>query len=86
MLIMSSPHGVPRGPVRTNLARLACSHAEQPYVVPISFAYDGESNCLFSFSAIGKKVQWMRENPKVCVEVEDVADRFHGRDRDLRAV
>ena len=62
---------------RTNLARLACSHAEQPYVVPISFAYDSESNCLFSFSAIGKKVEWMRENPKVCVEVEDVADRFH---------
>jgi nitroimidazol reductase NimA-like FMN-containing flavoprotein (pyridoxamine 5'-phosphate oxidase superfamily) len=62
---------------RANVARLACSRAEQPYVVPVSFAYDPESNCLFSFSTIGKKVNWMRENPKVCVEVEDVADRFH---------
>ena len=62
---------------RTNLGRLACSRADQPYIVPISVAYDSESNCLFSFSAIGKKVDWMRENPKVCVEVEDVADRFH---------
>jgi nitroimidazol reductase NimA-like FMN-containing flavoprotein (pyridoxamine 5'-phosphate oxidase superfamily) len=62
---------------RTNLAKLACSRADQPYVVPISFSYDSESNCILSFSAIGKKVDWMRENPKVCVEVEDVADRFH---------
>jgi nitroimidazol reductase NimA-like FMN-containing flavoprotein (pyridoxamine 5'-phosphate oxidase superfamily) len=56
---------------------LACSRAEQPYVVPVSFAYDPDSNCLFSFSTIGKKVNWMRDNPKVCVEFEDVADRFH---------
>jgi nitroimidazol reductase NimA-like FMN-containing flavoprotein (pyridoxamine 5'-phosphate oxidase superfamily) len=62
---------------RTNVARLACSRKEQPYVVPVSFAYDTDSNCLFSFSTIGRKVDWMRENPKVCVEVEDVADRFH---------
>lgn len=62
---------------RMNLARLACAYADQPYVVPISFAYDPESNCLFSFSTIGNKVDWMRRNPKVCVEVEDVADRFH---------
>jgi hypothetical protein len=62
---------------RTTLARLACSHADQPYVVPVSFAYDSDADCLFSFSAVGRKVAWMRENPKVCVEIEDVADRFH---------
>ena len=62
---------------RTNLARLACSHADQPYVVPVSVAYDRAFDCLFSFSTIGRKVEWMRENPKVCVEIEDVADRFH---------
>lgn len=62
---------------RTTVARLACSRAEQPYVVPVSFVYDTDSNCLFGFSTIGKKVAWMRGNPKVCVEVEDVADRFH---------
>jgi nitroimidazol reductase NimA-like FMN-containing flavoprotein (pyridoxamine 5'-phosphate oxidase superfamily) len=62
---------------RTNLARLACSHADQPYVVPVSFEYDRDTDCLFSFSMVGTKVEWMRENPKVCVEVEDVGDRFH---------
>lgn len=62
---------------RANLARLACARADQPYVVPVSFAYDTESHCLFSFSTVGKKVDWMRQNPKVCVEVDDVGDRFH---------
>ena len=61
---------------RTNLARLACSRADQPYVVPVSFAFDPDSDCLFGFSTVGRKVDWMRENPNVCVEVEDVADRF----------
>ena len=27
--------------------------------------------------AVGKKVDWMRENPKVCVEVEDIEDKNH---------
>jgi nitroimidazol reductase NimA-like FMN-containing flavoprotein (pyridoxamine 5'-phosphate oxidase superfamily) len=62
---------------RARLARLACARADQPYVVPISCTYDPHMNCLFSFSAVGKKVQWMRENPKVCLEVEEVDDRFH---------
>ena len=39
--------------------------------------YDPDSEGLFSFSAVGRKVAWMRENPRVCVEVEDVGDRFH---------
>ncbi|HEY7056912.1 MAG TPA: pyridoxamine 5'-phosphate oxidase family protein [Vicinamibacterales bacterium] len=62
---------------RAHLARLACSRADQPYVVPVLYTYDPDSNSLFSFSAVGKKVEWMRENPRVCVEVEDVEDRFH---------
>jgi nitroimidazol reductase NimA-like FMN-containing flavoprotein (pyridoxamine 5'-phosphate oxidase superfamily) len=62
---------------RANLARLACCRMNQPYVVPVSFAYDPRQACLFSFSAIGKKIEWMRENPSVCLEVDDVDDRFN---------
>jgi nitroimidazol reductase NimA-like FMN-containing flavoprotein (pyridoxamine 5'-phosphate oxidase superfamily) len=62
---------------RASLARLACARDDQPYVVPISFAFDAASNCLFGFSAVGRKVEWMRTNPLVSVEIEDVADRFH---------
>jgi len=62
---------------RATVARLACARGEQPYIVPVSFAYDRDGDALFGFSTVGKKVDWMRENPKVCVEVDDVADRFH---------
>jgi nitroimidazol reductase NimA-like FMN-containing flavoprotein (pyridoxamine 5'-phosphate oxidase superfamily) len=62
---------------RTNLARLACCRMNQPYVVPVSFAYDPRQVCLLLFSAVGRKVEWMRENPNVCLEIEDLEDRFH---------
>jgi nitroimidazol reductase NimA-like FMN-containing flavoprotein (pyridoxamine 5'-phosphate oxidase superfamily) len=60
-----------------SVARLACSHADQPYIVPISFAFEPASNALFGFSSVGRKIEWMRTNPKVCLEVEDITDRFH---------
>src|ERR671911_369841 len=63
--------------VRTHLGRLGCSRFDQPYIVPIHFSFDREHHCLYAFSTIGQKIEWMRENPKVCVEVEDVTDRTH---------
>ncbi len=56
---------------RAHLGRLACAHESQPYVVPIYFAYDNEY--LYSFSTVGQKIEWMRANPKVCVEADEVA-------------
>lgn len=53
-----------------HLGRLACAQGFQPYVVPFYFAYD--SNCLYSFSTIGQKIDWMRANPLVCVETDEV--------------
>ena len=50
---------------------------EPAYVVPVSFAYDPRQVCLLLFSAVGRKVEWMRENPNVCLEIEDLEDRFH---------
>ena len=58
----------------TNLARLACSHGDQPYIVPIYFDFDG--GALYSYSVHGRKIEWMRSNPKVCVEVDNIADQF----------
>jgi nitroimidazol reductase NimA-like FMN-containing flavoprotein (pyridoxamine 5'-phosphate oxidase superfamily) len=62
---------------RTTLGRLACAHHDQPYVVPVFLSFDAHRHCLYGFSAIGQKVEWMRQNPKVCVEVEDIEDRTH---------
>ena len=62
---------------RTNLGRLACARDNQPHIVPIYFSFDLEENCLYSFSTVGRKIEWMRKNPKVCVELEEIADQFH---------
>ena len=60
---------------RAELGRLACSRFDQPYVVPIHFSFDPDSDCIYGFSTVGQKVQWMRENPKVCLEVEEIDDK-----------
>jgi nitroimidazol reductase NimA-like FMN-containing flavoprotein (pyridoxamine 5'-phosphate oxidase superfamily) len=59
----------------TNLARLACSHDDQPYVVPIYFDFDGKA--LYSYSTHGRKIEWMRSNPNVCVAVDNIVDQFN---------
>ena len=60
-----------------DFGRLACARHDQPYIVPIHFYFDARERCLYSFSAVGRKIEWMRENPKVCVEIDVIADRFH---------
>jgi nitroimidazol reductase NimA-like FMN-containing flavoprotein (pyridoxamine 5'-phosphate oxidase superfamily) len=55
------------------LGRLACAHENQPYIVPIYFAY--EEPYLYGFATPGQKVEWMRSNPLVCVELDEVEAR-----------
>lgn len=62
---------------RSDVARLACSRHDQPYIVPIHFSFDTARKCLYAFSTVGQKIDWMRQNPKVCVEIEDIADKNH---------
>ena len=56
---------------RASLGRLGCSLDNQPYVVPVYFAY--EPDYIYVLSTFGQKIEWMRSNPKVCVEVEEIA-------------
>jgi nitroimidazol reductase NimA-like FMN-containing flavoprotein (pyridoxamine 5'-phosphate oxidase superfamily) len=58
---------------RKNVARLACSLNNQPYVVPINVDYHGRA--LYGFSMLGQKIEWMRANPLVCVEVDELTLR-----------
>jgi len=55
---------------RTSIGRLGCSLDNQPYVVPVHFAY--ETDYIYSFSTLGQKVEWMRANPKVCLQVDEI--------------
>lgn len=53
---------------QARVARLAVCRDGQPYVVPVHFAF--ASPFFYSFTMPGQKIEWMRENPKVCVLVE----------------
>jgi nitroimidazol reductase NimA-like FMN-containing flavoprotein (pyridoxamine 5'-phosphate oxidase superfamily) len=55
---------------RVGFGRLGCANNNQPYVVPIYFALESEQ--LFAFSTEGQKIGWMRENPLVCVEADEI--------------
>jgi len=55
---------------RIGFGRLGCAHENQPYVLPIYFASEGEY--LFGFSTVGQKIEWMRSNPLVCIEVDEI--------------
>ena len=57
----------------TALGRLGCSYENQPYVVPIYFAY--EEGYLYGFSTLGQKVKWMRANPKVCLQTDEIKNQ-----------
>jgi uncharacterized protein len=51
------------------IGRLACARDNQPYVVPINFVFDREH--VYAFTMLGQKVEWMRTNPRVCLEVDE---------------
>lgn len=55
---------------RVHLGRLACARTNQPYVFPIFYAYHHTG--LYCASTIGKKIEWMRENPLVALEVDEI--------------
>lgn len=59
---------------RTSIGRLGCSLENQPYVIPVCFSYE-KPNHIYVFSTFGKKIKWMRQNPKVCLEVDEIANR-----------
>jgi nitroimidazol reductase NimA-like FMN-containing flavoprotein (pyridoxamine 5'-phosphate oxidase superfamily) len=60
---------------RTNVARLACARNNQPYVVPIHVDLDADS--LYSYATLGQKIEWMRENPMVCLEMDETLSDGH---------
>jgi nitroimidazol reductase NimA-like FMN-containing flavoprotein (pyridoxamine 5'-phosphate oxidase superfamily) len=52
------------------VARIGCHADGRTYVVPVTYAYDGEG--LLIQSADGLKLRMMHENPWVCIEVDHI--------------
>ena len=50
------------------IGRIGCRYGDSLYVVPISYAYDGEY--VYCHTQEGMKINIMRKNPKVCFEVD----------------
>lgn len=56
------------------IARLGFQADGKTYVVPINYVYDG--TYLYAHAIEGRKMNMMRKNPKVCVEVDDYTDMW----------
>jgi uncharacterized protein len=59
------------------VARLGCIVNGEPYVVPINF--DFSDDYLYSHSLPGLKISGLRENPRACVQVDEIESDFHWR-------
>lgn len=57
--------------------RLGCHVGGKTYIVPVSFALDGDR--LVGQTTPGLKVEMMRQNPEVCVQVDDIEDLTNWR-------
>ena len=54
------------------IGRLGCHADGETYVVPISYAYDGDY--LYARSFDGLKISMMRKNPEVCFQMDTMKD------------
>jgi len=57
---------------KARMGHLACCRDAQPYVVPIFYAYSEDH--AYSFTMPGQKLDWMRLNSRVCLQVDHVTD------------
>ena len=54
------------------IGRIGCHANNTTYIVPISYAYDGE--CIYARTYEGLKISLMRKNPRVCFQVDAMAN------------
>ncbi|MEY3432176.1 MAG: hypothetical protein RL131_112 [Bacteroidota bacterium] len=55
--------------------RLACCKGKHPYIVPVTYFYDGKF--IYGKSSEGKKIDLMRDNPNVCFQVDFSRDMYN---------
>lgn len=59
------------------MGRIGCYADNEIYVVPITYAY--QDGFIYAHSKEGKKVQMMRQNPKVCFQVDAMENMTNWR-------
>ncbi len=63
--------------ISQTVGRLGCHANDHTYVVPVTYAYDGEY--IYGHTQEGKKIEMMRSNSEVCMEVDDIEGRANWR-------
>jgi hypothetical protein len=53
-----------------SICRLGCTDGKHPYVVPITYFFDGKH--VYCQTQEGKKIKFMRKNPNVCLQIDIV--------------
>ena len=59
------------------LGRLGCIAEGWPYVVPVNYYFDGEN--IYIHTLPGKKLDALRANPRVCLQVDEIKDPYNWR-------
>jgi uncharacterized protein len=54
------------------VGRIGCTDGKQPYIVPVTFTYDGEY--IYGQTNEGTKLNMLRKNKNVCFEVDVMTD------------
>jgi len=54
---------------KAQVCRLGLAMGNTPYVLPVSFGYDGQA-IYFHTAPEGRKITFLAANPQVCVEFE----------------
>ncbi len=57
------------------IGRIACTNGTQPYIVPVTYFFDGEY--IYGQTSDGIKLKLLRKNPKVSFEVDMITDMIH---------
>jgi nitroimidazol reductase NimA-like FMN-containing flavoprotein (pyridoxamine 5'-phosphate oxidase superfamily) len=60
---------------RATIGRVACAKDGQPYIIPVHVAF--QERYLYGVATLGQKIEWMRTNSRVCVEVEEITEPRH---------
>lgn len=64
---------------QSRVCRLAMVDQDKPYVIPMSFGYDG-SYIYFHSALEGRKIEVLKKNPQVCFEFDEVMKLVKNKD------
>ena len=59
------------------LGRLGCVDDGNPYITPVNYLFIDDH--IYIHSLPGRKIKAMRDNPRVCLQVDEIKDQYQWR-------